>query len=340
VSTVIPVQFILRLNPDVTLARDTQGVLSTQLARLNAQFDLSSFRWYNQSCAVASFAFDPPADPRWPAGTNSRAEGWGIAVELPAGSGVVTALAYADTQVFALNPDAVNSLLLSALDSLVVNQDTRYSPGPLTTFAWPKTNSRKQNLKINGQIIAVTLDSEDADAAQSVIEREYAVLLLYQDAPSLYKSAWRRYYQQIFRDSVGRIRPASEAILNALNSDEEGALRTLLAWMQNQPYTRSGFRSDFTSLPGILLGDGSDCDSRALLVAAILHQMGSKTALFVSEQFSHAWLGIKTDLLGARKDIPQVGEFLLCETVSPLNPGTVAKDLYEGEDWLPVVLSW
>jgi hypothetical protein len=110
--------------------------------------------------------------------------------------------------------------------------------------------------------------------------------------------------------------------------------------VQNQPYARSYSRSDLTSLPGILFGDGSDCDSRALLVAAILHQMGSKTALFVSEEFSHAWLGIKTDLLGARKDIPQVGEFLLCETVSPLNPGTVAKELYEGKDWFPVVLSY
>jgi hypothetical protein len=340
VSTILPVQFILRLNPDVTLARDTQGVLANQLARLNAQFDLSAFRWYGQSCAIASFTFDLPGDPRWTTGSNSRAEGWGIAVELPAGAGVITALAYADAQVITLNKDAVTSLLLSALDSLVVNTETRYSPGPVTTFAWPKTNPRKQNLRINGQTIAVSLDSEDIDAAQSLIEREYAVLLLYQNAPTLYKSAWQRYYEQIFRDSAGRIRPVAETILNALEVDEEGALRTLLAWVQNQPYARAGFRSDFTSLPGILFGDGSDCDSRALLVAAILHQMGSKTALFVSEEFSHAWLGIQTDLYGARKDIPGVGEYLLCETTYPLNPGTVAKELYEGKDWFPVVLSW
>jgi hypothetical protein len=340
VSTILPVQFILRLNPDATLARDTQGVLSTQLTRLNASFDISTFRWYGQSCAVASFTFDPPGDPRRAAGSAARAEGWGIAVELPAQAGVITALAYADSQTFALDEDAVNSMLLSVLDSLVVSKETRYSPGPVTTFAWPKTTVRKQNVKIGERIIAVTLDDDDVNAAQSVIEREYTVLLLYQNAPILYKNAWQRYYQQIFRDSGGRVRPAAEAILNALDADEEGALRTLLAWMQNQPYARSGFRSDFTSLPGLLVGDASDCDSRAMLVAAILHQMGSKTALFVSEEFAHAWLGIQTDLPGARKDIPQVGEYLLCETVHPLNPGTVAKELYEGKDWFPVILSY
>ena len=338
-STVIPVQFIVRLNPDVTLARDTQGVLTTQLSRLNAQFDLSTFLWYGQSCAAASFTFALTGGLRRPAGTSPRAEGWGLAVELPAGAGAVTALAYADTQVFALDPDAVNSLLLSALDSLVVSPESRYSPGPLTTLAWPKTNPLKHPLRIGGKSVPVILDSEDVDAAQSVIEREYSVLLLYQNAPALYKSAWQRYYEQIFRDSAGRIRPAAEAILNALNADEEGALRTLLAWVQNQPYERSHALSDFTGLPGILSGDATDCDSRVLLVAAILHHMGSKTAIFVSEEFAHAWLGIQTDLPGVRKDIPQVGEYLLCETVSRVHPGTVDKELYEG-DWFPIVLSW
>jgi hypothetical protein len=274
-------------------------------------------------------------------GTTGSASGWGVACELSGQSGIVTALAWADDFDLLRDPDALNSFIISTLDSLVVNQETRYNPGPITAFTWPKTTAVPQGIRIGARDIVVPLDAEDAEAAQNVVERLYATLLYYQSAPALYQAAWQWYYAQIFRDSVGRLRPAAETILDALATDEEGTLRNLLVWVQDQPYARGLVRSDFVGLPAIIAGAPSDCDSRALLIAAIMHHRGSKTALFVNEKYGHAWFGIQSPLPGVQKEIKGVRDrYLLCETVARVTPGMVPQDLYADPGWLPIILSW
>jgi hypothetical protein len=344
-STVAPVQLVVQMSPGsgpLYGSTDTAGTLKNTLKRLGVRDDeTETIDWYGHSATVGTFTFSPPVDPAYRHLPNTTsATGWGISVELAAQAGIVTAIAYADTAAVMLNEEALHSVMLSALDSLVIDQETRYSPGPITTFAWPKTTPRKQTVTIGGYRVNITLDAEDAEAAQSVIEREYAVLLLYQGSPGLYRSAWQRYYQQIFRDTAGRIRPAANAILDALNTDEEGALRAVLSWVQNQNYQRAATPSDFVAGSAILQGAGSDCDSRVILAAAVLHHAGSRTAIFVNDRLAHAWLGIQTGLPGVRKTVPQVGDYLLCETVSRVTPGMVPGDFYADTGWLPVVLSW
>jgi hypothetical protein len=138
----------------------------------------------------------------------------------------------------------------------------------------------------------------------------------------------------IFRDSYNRLKAPAFAIFDALQpKNEADRLSTLLSWVQNFPYARNFYTSDFTPLPDVLTGEGSDCDSRAMLLAILMHHMGSDTALFVSDVYKHALLGIAIDMEGAK-----IEKYLIAETTAPVAPGLIAQDMSKIENWFPVLL--
>ena len=266
---------------------------------------------------------------------------------------------------------SMHQFLISVIDSLMftTQRGSYFNPGPVTTFSFPRTtpsgnisedfsqespegspetspqNKEAVTLSINGTEVHTAIYPQDIEAQEFVIEREFAVLNLYAGT-DLAISAWTRYYNQIYRCSFASLEEASFAIFarlrekdsvkNAENKDLALA-QELLTWTQNFTYKRDTQSTDFSSPTAVLAGKTfSDCDSRSLLLAILLHQMNYKTLMFLSPVHQHAMLGIAIDAPGAKMAVNNTN-YLVGETTAPVAIGLIAKDISVITDWIPVV---
>lgn len=332
-----PVSFILRLYADGSYV-GAEPALAGTLERLSASCDMDRLVWQNAECAVASFEMVLP-------GARMPSRGWGAAAVLPGNGAVLVLLCYADSE----SAEQYEPVIISSLNSLAVDRGSLRSPGIMTSYAFPGAGARTVELFPAGQRVETQIDAEDAAAAQFVVACEFSVLRLYA-SDARWREAWRRYYRAIFRDGFGRLRRAAFDIQAALlplarrknAKNPEAALNgLLLAWAQEFEYRReaaSADSPDFTDVVSTMLGAGSDCDSRSLLLCILLEGSGVRTALFVSREYSHAMYGAALDVPGA-KIAADGTDFLLCETTARgVRPGMVAQDMSDTEKWLPVLL--
>jgi hypothetical protein len=329
-STLVPVEVIVRVYPQGVM-ESTAAALQAVFGRLNAQGSVSEFIWRDQLCALTEFSMQPQ-------GYTAPQSGWALASPLPETGGVIVVLAYAQAQI----APGLQQFLLSTLDSLYIDDESWLSPGPITAFAFPENGQKTLALRIADIPISTTIGVEDSEASSFVIEREFSVLTMYIDS-ELVMSAWQRYYRQIYRDAYGRLKTAAGDITAALTAKntgkvprEEYLLRTLLAWTQQFSYARDFSASDFSPLPSLLEGGGSDCDSRSMLLSVILNNAGYNTLMFFSPSYKHALLGMDIHMSGAKIDVEGT-EYLLGETTAPVAPGLVAEEMQDTEQWIPVI---
>lgn len=274
---------------------------------------------------------------------DEKKKGWGVVEILRDKKGVVTLLAYASEDQF----DANEHVIISVVDSLSVGSNIDKT-GAITAFAYPPQGDEAVNLSIAGTNISSSIDKSDIDANEHVIEREYKVLNMYLNTP-LERVAWERYYRMIYRDSYPRLEKTAFAIYSALYDEAEEEAKSsssfsterilaqkLLTWTQNFPYIRNQEKSDFTTLPAILKGKGSDCDSRALLLAILLSAMGNKTMIFVSTEYNHALFGIELPGKGARMQGADGISYILGETTEKVDLGLVAAEMADPAKWISI----
>ena len=101
-------------------------------------------------------------------------------------------------------------------------------------------------------------------------------------------------------------------------------------------YERERTTSDFTSLPAMLLGEGSDCDSRALILCVLLTQMNQDAVLLVSPQFSHAMTAITSDHPGHSFKI-NGKDYLMGETTAQgLTWGKIDEKQDDQRKWMAI----
>ncbi|MDR3284811.1 MAG: hypothetical protein LBS97_06505 [Treponema sp.] len=331
VHSTMPVQLALRIFPKHT-GFEPNTALQDVFSRLNASGNTTEIQWRDSPCILSTFSMQPQG--------GARASGWALAVRLPQSKpegAILVALAYTDVQ---LAGGVTQQLIISTLDSLYIDDESWYESGPITTFAYPEAAPEKISLNIAGQRIQTEINSADAEGAQSVVEREFTVLSQYGASP-LFREAWQRYYRQIFRDSCARLKRPAQDILAAFQSKPPAErLITLLSWVQQFPYERNFDTSDFTSLPAVLAGQGSDCDSRAMLLAVILRFMDINTVLFISDAYRHAILGVELNLKGAKIPVHNEGtvvHYLVAETTAPVAPGLIAENMSDPAKWFPVI---
>jgi hypothetical protein len=331
VNTELPVQLVFRVYPR-DVGYDSRTALKDVLVRLNARGEVSEFFWRDAQCVLSPFTMHPPG--------GVVVSGWALSVPLDGPEGaVLVALGYTDLRSADFGESLDQQIILSALDSLEVDEESRFEPGPVTSFAYPRNAPEKISLTIESRSVQSEIDLTDPEGAQFVIEREFSVLFQYRNS-GLWQEAWQRYYRMIFRDACGRLRQPAQDITAAFSVQQDAEiLGTLLGWVQKMPYERNFQTSDFTSLPAILAGQGSDCDSRAMLLAVIMHNLGYNTALFISSEYRHALLGIDINLPGAKISVDENGlitQYLLAETTAPVAPGLIAEQMAQGADWFPV----
>ena len=328
---------ILIINKPVGLSvQGGEGVSSsleameTVMNQLGAEFECAESDWRNTDCIVSHFAFN--------LGGASNT-GWAVSSLLQDSKGYVVMLCYSPTEVFY----DLEQFIISCVDSLCIDYGSYYHPGPITSFAFPKGEAQNHSIEIDGEKINFTLDSNDIEADKFVIEREYAVLCLYQGS-ELWMEACQRYYRQVYKNAYSRLSKAAFNIYNKLikncnseNPDIEMAQK-LLSWTQSFDYQRDFTSADFTPITAAITGTGSDCDSRAMLLACLLHHMNYDTCLFVSAEFSHALFGIVLDKAGAKINI-EGRQFLLGETTAQVDIGLVPASMSQTDKWIFVELN-
>ncbi|MDR1784934.1 MAG: hypothetical protein LBR23_00485 [Spirochaetaceae bacterium] len=328
-SAILPVELIVRVFA-ADQNRGARAAMESVCARLGAQAEPGDFTWQGRDCAISRVVMRP-------AGYTAPQAGWAVASPLPDTGGAIVCLAYTPAPLIR----QTEQFVLAVLDSLMVDEDSFLSPGPVTAFVFPGKEEKTVTLTIGGRSITAPLNKGDSEAAASVIDREFSVLTLYGASP-LRDKAWQRYYRQIYRDSYARVHGAAEAIAAALGgesrrkSQHEYLLRTLLAWTQGFAYGRNVNASDFESLPSILEGGASDCDSRSMLLAAILNAAGCRAVMFFSPEYKHAVLGAEVNLRGAKINLDGRA-YLLGETTAKVEPGLIPKDMTDTDKWIPVV---
>ncbi len=327
-NRILPITLLIKSYPKGKFYKSPEEALKDNLSRLKAQSNQENFLWRRQKCSFASFKNN----------LGQNASGYGAAVELPYDEGIIVLITWAEQSQF----EKCSDLMLSTLDSLTIDYGSDYEKGLVTQYLYPDSSEGNIDvtLNIDGMEIHTVLKNSDAEASQYLIEREDRLLAQYTVTPNI-EEACKRYYRMIFRDSMGRMQRAAFDIYNALApycTDETDLAQKLLTWTQNFKYERDTTASDFVSLPSMLLGSGSDCDSRSMLLTVLLKSMNMEATLFISPQFSHALAGFVSNHPGHA--FTESGKkYLIGETTKKgLTWGMMAQEQSDQSYWITIPL--
>ncbi|MDR1129068.1 MAG: hypothetical protein LBL20_07130, partial [Treponema sp.] len=316
------------------MALDIQG-------RLGSSGDISGFSYYGLDAALMELSF--PGSKGWALfveleGTGEAASaGAASAGTASAGAGnrgpkpKLLALAFGPAERAELQP-----LYLSVLDSVAPAPLLTLAPGPITEFAYPREN-RKQVRPANSRSQAWIFDT-DAEAAQSLVDREFGILRRYESGP-YWKEAWIRFYRAIYRDSFDRLRDIALALgqewARGGDTPAGGIPCHALKWVQSFSYERDLMGSDFVNLVSAALEGRGDCDTRSLLWAVVLSQAEIPAAIMVSRDYSHAMGLTGIDGPGARFEFAG-REWLVAETTAQVSLGLINSETSDSGKWIGV----
>lgn len=334
---------LIKVWPDSKFTSAKESLTDT-FTRLGAESEFSECIWRRQRCAIATFSSNKLLD--------ENAKGWAVSIPLPQKRGYLTVLAYTQEKF----ETDMQQLLISILDSVMIDAGSFREPGIITSTFFPRNKAKQITLEINGNKIQTQIDSDDAEANQFVIDREFAVFKFYAEnnLPEVF-DAWTRFYRLIARDTMERVKRPAFDIYSALwtsaeqtdSSNPSCALsQFLLDWAQNLTYARkssSPDKADIESIPAILEGGTSDCDGRSLLLMCILKNCGIDSCFFVSAEYSHALLGVYfPDKQGQTISVPEANgtkEYLVGETTAKgVTLGMMPSEMQDRSKWLPIEL--
>ena len=326
----IPVTFLMKLATEPQ-AKGAADVLKMNLTKLNAKGDIDSFKWNGTICGISNFSME----------IDQNYTGWGVTAPVKIKDYYVLLLCYAPE-----SKKGCDQFIISSINSLCIDSDYLNTPGIITSYAYPQEGRKPVTLNIDEKQIKTSLDKSDEEAAKFVIDLEYAVLNLY-SKHKLWKEAWQRYYRMIYRDNAGRLQQTAADIYNALypelkRSKTQDAdikyAQALLSWVQTFNYERASTKneSDFTSLPACISGKGNDCDSRSMLISALMNYTGIDTAMLISRDYSHAVVVTDIPAPGQTFTMENGREYLFGETTAKVTWGMIAQDHADRKKWIPV----
>ena len=259
--------------------------------------------------------------------------GYGLCIELGQRA-MIVALSYSPT-----NLEGMELFHFSALDSIAPSVSERLSPGPLMHYSFPR--GELKNVTLAGGIPAMIYEN-DAEAAQVLIEREFAILTAYANT-EFWQAAWFRYYRFIFRDSFDRIVNPAMALARAWGGPDAATTEAkrafaqrALNFVQGFSYERDLSGSDFVNLVTAITERRGDCDPRAMLWAVILTCADIRAGMMVSRQYSHAMGMADIEGQGARFDAFGV-RWLVAETTTNVDLGLIAQDTSDPQYWIGIV---
>lgn len=294
---------------------------TTALSFVTAQFPSDgprvAFEWRHRTAAIGQLAFPEHS-------------GWAVALELANNKGWLVMATYAEEK----RATELEPLLVSTLDAVFTDDGSYFEAGPMTAFAWGKQKEIEASYDDGTTKLQVPFDTIDAEANQSIVDREFSLLTSYLDTPYVY-AAWKRYYRLIWRDAWARFEKSAFILGNSLPRDPAKLAARLLAWTQQFTYERNFEGSDFKNLPDAFANRTGDCDSRALLMVLLLNQMGVDAVLLVSPEYSHALAAVDCPGEGARFETGGK-KYLIADTTSKTPIGRIAADMADPSKWFAV----
>ena len=302
---------------------DVQEMADDVSIRLGNSGDAAVFDYGNKAACLMELHFQ-------------NYTGWGLCIELAGQTDknppLLLALAYASGE-----KAEMDLYHLSALDSIIPSGSERHCPGPIMEFGYPR--GRQTETAIAGTDLRALIRENDAEAAQALIEREFALLTRYQFSGA-WQEAWIRYYRMIYRDSWDRVADAvfhlERKWSDGADIDERTFAGKALAWVQGFDYERDLDGSDFVNLVSAVTEGRGDCDSRAMLWAMILMQADIPAAMMVSRNYGHA-MGL-ADLHGAGARFEVEGQKLLvAETTAEVSIGLIGETVSEIDQWHGII---
>ena len=317
----MPLDFVIKIQTDYCVS--SEEALSVTLNKLSANYEPDSFIWNETECSIANFTMN----------LDQEYYGWSLSAPVENDSYLVL-LCYSPKYYSNKSED----FMISTLNSLCIDSYYYNTPGIITTYAYPKEKNQNVSVNIAGNNINAVMNSIDQEAAQFVIDMEYRILVNYGNHEKMYE-AWDRYYRTIYRDNYGRIQDFAKNVYDVLyplaeekrpeNPNIQFA-QYLLSWVQTLKHVRAEDKtnSDFINIPSVLMGKGSDCDNRSMLVAAVLEYAGIDSLLLVYPEYSHAI--VAANIPGAQGQTftnpENKEEYIMGETTSKLTWGTIAKE--------------
>lgn len=322
--------------------------LCVTLDKIFADYSVDTFDYYGTPVAISNgtTSFTDTSKMQSEYANKDSMSFWAESADLKGKNAAVVLISYTPKLSFVLN----QQFITSTLNSLVLKNITDTATmGLFTYYAYPSKMAKGVTLRINGHDVKTSLCIDDAEAARFVIDCEWAVLSQYA-GDEKWQEAWVRYYRAIFRDSFARLNTISTDIYSAIIGDAKKANKNdpnaalneiLLSWVQSFSYERdnkTASASDFTALPEIFLGKGSDCDSRSLLMCVLLKHMGLDTCLFVSQEYHHAIYGAQVNIKGAKINVDNKWYLLGETTAKNIAPGFIAQTMNDTDKWIPVTI--
>jgi hypothetical protein len=263
--------------------------------------------------------------------------GWGLCLEL-AGNGtgarspLLCALAYSPSSGADLD-----IYHISALDSIAPSDLEARRPGPVMEFSYPRGEAVETPITLTG--LSAQIRENDAEAAQALVDREFALLRRYESAPG-WQQAWIRFYRAIYRDSWDRVAAAAFRLEREWNTRPDNRIidKKALAFVQGFSYERDPEGSDFVNLVTAISEGRGDCDSRSMLWAMILEQANIPAAMMISHGHSHA-MGL-ADVPGGGARFETGGKkWLVAETTDKVGIGLISADKSDIASWLGVIFN-
>ena len=294
--------------------------------RLGNKGDIAFFEYGTKAAVLMELRFGDSA-------------GWGLCVELGDANGtgavpLLLVLSYASAALPAGKTD-MDLYHLSALDSLTPSEAEKRYPGPVMEFSYPRGSPRET--AIAGTNLKAMIRENDAEAAQALVDREFALLRAYQFTPD-WQEAWIRFYRMICRDSWDRVADALSRLERDWNkgANKRAFAERALVFVQGFQYERNLAGSDFVNLVSAVTEGRGDCDSRAMIWAMILMQARIPAAIMVSRDYSHA-MGL-ADISGSGARFKAGGtNWLVAETTAKVGIGSINKDMSNTASWIGVL---
>lgn len=306
--------------------------------RIYSSGDSSTFTYHGREALLMELSFML---------NGIKQSGWGLCIELgDRGSEkhpLMAALAYGDASI-----EELINFHLSALDSIAPGPGDELAAGPISVYAFPE--QRKVDTRLAGLAVSARLDPEAARACKATVDREFVVLSSY-DQDVLWKEAWIRFYQMIYKDAYDRLADVAFVVERSISEkiDQQSLTRAqydrlfteqVLTWVQNFTNERDLMGSDFVDPVTAATEGRGDCDSRAMLWAIILRHNNIPSAIMVSPDYSHAMGLALVEGSGARFSTgtgTEERKWVVAETMAQVPLGLIGSSVADPAKWIPVL---
>lgn len=317
---------------------DAQALAAEALAKLGSKGEREDYSYEGRKAVFAELSFSMNGQTR---------RGYAIFIEgrRPSVASAPKSGAERSYALLAHAPEAdagsYSAFILSCLDAFSIDRAARRSPGPLSqyTLAWPAERSATKRVALPGEGQAeLPWSDREAEQEEETATREYGVLKVYADEPTLWVDAWARFYRMIYRESAARLdRLALEVAKVVPRDDPTETARRMLAWVQSFSYERDTEGIDFVPPLAAAYEGRGDCDARAVVAVALLERLGIDAILMLSRDYSHALFAV--DVPGGGQRFTFDGKkYLVAETTAMVGIGMIAAEQADWGKWMGVQL--